>query len=310
MGEKRSPLGIYKSCPCTHTPLVPWMFKAGSRSSDSRRPLFGGHLHVVQVHTKCSMRTGPVTSSNDLYMLTDLKFNILPKGSAEADPITTTSSSWMFSCQNYSSFIWHQRKEWRKCEKESDGAPGIWFRASLLSSSKGGKKALRAFFIWQICAANSGFTAEHSQGTSSAIQGLAALPCAWWIALKWRHYEKYQLSRYTLWISMAEQYFLYPALFWNTLHNGFASSGVCWKVSHVISKQPTLCLQVKTSIPSSLWLCSIFSLSGSSTLLPFSQQIHMCNFQCQIPMLWGKGSHTLWYQHTPKMINEIVQPPE
>lgn len=37
-----------------------------------------------------------------------------------------------------------------------------------------------------------------SQGASSAIQGLNVIPQAWWIALKWRHCEKYQLSRCTL----------------------------------------------------------------------------------------------------------------
>lgn len=91
--------------------------------------------------------------------------------------------------------------------ERTDGTPGSWFQAREPSPlpSKKEKKTLRAFFIWQICAANSGFTAEHSQGTSSAIQSLAALPCAWWIALKWRHDEKYQLSRYMQWISMAEQ---------------------------------------------------------------------------------------------------------
>lgn len=79
---------------------------------------------------------------------------------------------------------------------------GAWGRAV-------GGRLLRTFFIWQICAASSGFTAEHSQGTSSAIQALAVLRSAWWIALQWRHYEKYQLSRYMLWISLAEQYLLY-----------------------------------------------------------------------------------------------------
>ena len=60
-------------------------------------------------------------------------------------------------------------------------------------------KKVKAFFSKGKAVLPSQFSQLNtSQGASSAIRGLDVIPWAWWIALKWRQGETYQLSRYTL----------------------------------------------------------------------------------------------------------------